>query len=296
MVSTAWQERYDGWWRSSTLLEAGTFGQIVVVQWCWCGLHAHTHAGHAHNTRRLYCRLISIYYHADNSVSSWQWQSSLSLVSAVTISNFSFCMHLWSGLQSSLLPIACPCCFLLVSNHGKSIGHSVILVSYFPTAYISVSTSLLQHHFCAPTSMPLWLSFVHPLISGGPPGPMSTTQHSDQHPLPNDSNWNKDKMSVCLISSHPICLAQVQHIVTTMTVPTPVHPILTCLCHSRVFRTIPKHPLPSWTSSHLSNATPNPLAPSQANSHLSNTLPNPPTPLCLVNTSGKTVYAIDAID
>ena len=27
-------ERYDGWWRSSTLLEAGTFGQIVVVRRC----------------------------------------------------------------------------------------------------------------------------------------------------------------------------------------------------------------------------------------------------------------------
>ena len=58
-----------------------------------------------------------------------------------------------------------------------------------------------------------------------------------------------------------------------MTIPTPIHPILTCLCPSQVIRITPEHPMP----------LPNPLAPSQANSHLSNTLPNTLTPLCLVN-------------
>ena len=58
-----------------------------------------------------------------------------------------------------------------------------------------------------------------------------------------------------------------------MTVPTPICPILTCLCPSRVIRIIPEHPMP----------LPNPLAPSRANSCLSNALPNTPTPLHLVN-------------
>ena len=53
--------------------------------------------------------------------------------------------------------------------------------------------------------------------------------------------------------------------VTTMTVPTPVHSIPTCLCHSQVFRTISKHPLP----------IPNPVALSQANSHLKQCTPKP---------------------
>ena len=52
--------------------------------------------------------------------------------------------------------------------------------------------------------------------------------------------------------------------VTTMTIPTPVHPIPTCLRHSWVIRITLKHPMPM----------PNPLAPSQANSCLSNALPN----------------------
>ena len=58
----------------------------------------------------------------------------------------------------------------------------------------------------------------------------------------------------------------------TVTEPTPIHPILTCLCPSRVIRIIPEHPMPLL----------NPLAPSQANSRLSNALPNTPTPSCLV--------------
>ena len=61
--------------------------------------------------------------------------------------------------------------------------------------------------------------------------------------------------------------------VMTVTVPTPVHPILTYLRHSQVIRIIPEHPMP----------LPNPLAPSRANSCLSNALPNPLTPLCLVD-------------
>ena len=76
----------------------------------------------------------------------------------------------------------------------------------------------------------------------------------------------------------------------TMTVPTPICPILTCLHHSWVFRTIPKHPLPipnplvpPQVSLHLNNALSNPLASPWANSCLSNTLPNPLTPLHLVN-------------
>ena len=36
--------------------------------------------------------------------------------------------------------------------------------------------------------------------------------------------------------------------VTTMTIPTPIHPIPTCLHHSWVIRTIPEHPLPIPTS------------------------------------------------
>ena len=40
--------------------------------------------------------------------------------------------------------------------------------------------------------------------------------------------------------------------VTTMTIPTPIHPILTCLHPSQVIRIIPEHPMP----------LPNPLAPS----------------------------------
>ena len=59
----------------------------------------------------------------------------------------------------------------------------------------------------------------------------------------------------------------------TVTVPTPIRPILTCLRPSRVIRIIPEHPMP----------LPNPLAPSRANSRLSNALPNTPTPLRLVN-------------
>ena len=46
--------------------------------------------------------------------------------------------------------------------------------------------------------------------------------------------------------------------VTTVTVPTPIRPILTCLRPSQVIRITPKHPMPN----------PNPLAPSQANLHL----------------------------
>ena len=61
--------------------------------------------------------------------------------------------------------------------------------------------------------------------------------------------------------------------VTTITIPTPVHPTTTCLHHFRAIRTIPKLPLP----------IPNPLAPSQASSHLSNALLNPPTLLRLIN-------------
>ena len=78
--------------------------------------------------------------------------------------------------------------------------------------------------------------------------------------------------------------------VTTMTVPTPVRPILTHLHHFRVIRTIPEHPLPtlnplapSQVSLHLNNTLLNPLAPSWANLHLSNALLNPLTPLHLVN-------------
>ena len=59
----------------------------------------------------------------------------------------------------------------------------------------------------------------------------------------------------------------------TVTIPTPIRPILTCLRPSQVIRIIPKHPMP----------LPNPLAPSQANLHLSNALPNTLTPLHLVN-------------
>ena len=57
------------------------------------------------------------------------------------------------------------------------------------------------------------------------------------------------------------------------TIPTPVHPIPTYLCHSRVIRITPEHPMP----------LPNPLAPSQVNLRLSNALPNTLTPLCLVD-------------
>ena len=64
-------------------------------------------------------------------------------------------------------------------------------------------------------------------------------------------------------------------VVTTVTIPTPVHPIPTYLCHSRVIRITPEHPMP----------LPNPLAPSQVNSRLSNALPNTLTPLCLVDAS-----------
>ena len=65
----------------------------------------------------------------------------------------------------------------------------------------------------------------------------------------------------------------VQYRVTTVTIPTPIHPIPTCLRPSRVIRIIPEHPMPLL----------NPLAPSRANSRLSNALPNTPTPLCLVD-------------
>ena len=67
-----------------------------------------------------------------------------------------------------------------------------------------------------------------------------------------------------------------------MTVPTPIQPIPTCLCPSRVTRITPEHSMP----------LPNPLAPSQANSCLSNTLPNTPTPLCLVD-AFPTWYSFD---
>ena len=48
------------------------------------------------------------------------------------------------------------------------------------------------------------------------------------------------------------------HCVTTVTVPTPIRPILTCLRPSRVIRITSEHPMPN----------PNPLAPSQANLRL----------------------------
>ena len=60
----------------------------------------------------------------------------------------------------------------------------------------------------------------------------------------------------------------------TVTVPTPIHPIPTCLRPSQVIRIIPKHPMPLL----------NFLAPSQTNLHLSNTLLNTLTPLHLVDT------------
>ena len=59
----------------------------------------------------------------------------------------------------------------------------------------------------------------------------------------------------------------------TVTIPTPIRPIPTCLRPSRVIRIIPEHPMPLL----------NPLAPSRANSHLSNALLNTLTPLCLVD-------------
>ena len=57
--------------------------------------------------------------------------------------------------------------------------------------------------------------------------------------------------------------------VTTVTIPTPIRPTLTCLCPSRVIWITPEHPMPN----------PNPLT----LSHLNNALPNTPTPLRLVN-------------
>ena len=57
--------------------------------------------------------------------------------------------------------------------------------------------------------------------------------------------------------------------VTTMTVPTPIRPIPTCLHPSRVTWITPEHPMPN----------PNPLTPSC----LSNALSNTPTPLRLVD-------------
>ena len=65
-----------------------------------------------------------------------------------------------------------------------------------------------------------------------------------------------------------------RHIVTPVTVPTPVHPIPTCLHHSQVIKTITEHLSP----------IPNPLTPSQASLHLSNALPNSLTPLHLIDT------------
>ena len=61
--------------------------------------------------------------------------------------------------------------------------------------------------------------------------------------------------------------------VTTVTIPTPIHPILTCQHPSQVIRITPEHPMP----------LPNPLAPSRAPSCLSNALLNTPTPLRLVD-------------
>ena len=68
--------------------------------------------------------------------------------------------------------------------------------------------------------------------------------------------------------------SKLKQLVTTVTKPTPVHPVLTYPRHSKVIRIIPKHSMP----------LPNPLALSQANLHLSNALLNTLTPLCLVNT------------
>ena len=56
--------------------------------------------------------------------------------------------------------------------------------------------------------------------------------------------------------------------VMTMTVPTPIHPTPTCLCHFWVIRTIPEPLFPILNS----------LAPFWASSHLSNALLNPSTP------------------
>ena len=55
----------------------------------------------------------------------------------------------------------------------------------------------------------------------------------------------------------------------TVTVPTPIRPILTCLRPPQVIWITPEHPIPN----------PNPLT----LLHLSNALPNTPTPLRLVN-------------
>ena len=73
--------------------------------------------------------------------------------------------------------------------------------------------------------------------------------------------------------------------ITTMTIPTPIHPIPTCLHPSRVIRITSEHPMPnpnplaSIPSQLASNASLNPLTPS----HLSNALPNTPTPLRLAD-------------
>ena len=80
--------------------------------------------------------------------------------------------------------------------------------------------------------------------------------------------WNQ----VCSCSGISINIAILLD-VTTVTEPTLIRPILTCLHPSRVTRITPEHPMP----------LPNPLAPSRANLHLSNALPNTPTPLRLVD-------------
>ena len=74
--------------------------------------------------------------------------------------------------------------------------------------------------------------------------------------------------AVELLYDFPLIIGQLE-LVTTVTEPTPIRPIPTCLRPSRVIWITPEHPIPN----------PNLLTPSR----LSNALPNTPTPLRLVN-------------
>ena len=73
-------------------------------------------------------------------------------------------------------------------------------------------------------------------------------------------NTSRDRVTMLMVDSAVDVRVLNRSAVTTMTVPTPIRPISTCLHPPRVIWITPEHPIPN----------PNPLTPL----HLSNALPN----------------------
>ena len=97
-------------------------------------------------------------------------------------------------------------------------------------------------------------------------------------PIPSPFWMQVGRLVMWVTTGQPFCHPNDESLdlsayVTTVTKPTPIRPIPTCLRPSRVIRITPKHPI----------SIPNPLALSQANSCLRNALLDPLTPLHFVD-------------